>query len=51
MVARALIERSVADRELATQTLTVVELIGDGATVLLFALSTLGAIIGVTNDV
>jgi hypothetical protein len=49
IAARALIERFIVDRELAAQSLTVVELIGDGASVLLFAVSTLGAIFRVVD--
>jgi len=51
MAARALIERLVADREIADRLLTIVELIGDGTSVLLFALSTLGGIINVANEI
>jgi hypothetical protein len=50
IAARALIERFVSDRDLANQALTIVELIGDGATVLLFALSTFGAILHAGDD-
>ena len=50
VVARALIKRYVADRTLATQSMIVLELIGDGVTVLLFALATLGAITKAAGD-
>ena len=43
MAARALIKRRVADQA-ADKLLLVLELIGDGATVLLFALGTFGTI-------
>ena len=44
MVVRTLIERRVRDPAVATQALTVVELLADGATVALFAFATLGGI-------
>lgn len=45
IVARKLIERQVRDPAIAAQALTLVELLGDGATVALFAIATLGGII------
>ena len=45
IVTRALIKRTVADQALAAQVSFIAELIGDGITVLLFALGTLGAIV------
>jgi len=44
LAARALIKRYAPDRDSAVQGFIVLELIGDGVTVLLFALGTLGAI-------
>jgi hypothetical protein len=44
ILARVLIKH-MADRDIATQALPIVELIGDGATVLLFALATFGAVV------
>jgi len=44
VLARALIKRYAPDRASATQGMLVLELAGDGVTVLLFALATLGAI-------
>lgn len=44
IVAHALIRRRMADPSSARQAMLVVELLADGATVLLFALATLGAI-------
>lgn len=44
MAARALIRRRLPDPDAAAQAMLVVELIADGATVLLFALATLGMI-------
>ena len=51
MAVRALVERVVADRDIASQMLTIVELIGDGVSVLLFALSTLGAMTNLASEV
>ena len=51
MAVRALVERVVADRDIANQMLTIVELIGDGVSVLLFALSTLGAVTNLASEV
>ena len=45
ILARMAIKRAVTDRDVADQALLIVELIGDGMTVLLFALATLGAIV------
>jgi hypothetical protein len=42
MLARALTKRYVADEASATQIMGICEIIGDGATVLLFAMATLG---------
>lgn len=44
LVAHALIRRRVADPDSATRITLIVELLGDGATVLLFALATLGVL-------
>jgi hypothetical protein len=44
IVVRMLIERRVSDPAIAGQALTVVELVGDGVTVALFAIATLGGI-------
>jgi len=41
----------VRDPAIAAQALTVVELLGDGATVLLFALATFGGILQVEQQV
>jgi hypothetical protein len=51
ILARKLIERQVRDPAIATQALTVVELLGDGATVLLFALATFGGILQLEQQV
>jgi hypothetical protein len=51
LVARVLVKRYAPDRVAATQGLFIVELIGDGATVLLFALGTLGAILHAADDI
>jgi hypothetical protein len=45
ILVRIIIKRVVPDRELAGQASLIVELFGDGVTVLLFALATLGAIV------
>ena len=44
IVARLVIKRLATDRDVAAQLFVILELIGDGVTVLLFALATLGAI-------
>jgi hypothetical protein len=44
IVARKLIERQVRDPAMARQALLLLELLGDGATVALFAIATLGGI-------
>ena len=44
IVARKLIERQVRDPAVARQALMLLELLGDGATVALFAIATLGGI-------
>lgn len=51
VVARARIGKSRADASSATQTVAVLEILGDGITVLLFALATLGAVTGVAATV
>ena len=51
ILARRLIERQVHDPARAAQALTVVELLGDGATVLLFALATFGGILQLEQQV
>ena len=48
---RALIKRYAPDRTSAAQGLMVLELFGDGVTVLLFALGTFGAIMHGADDV
>ena len=48
---RLLIKRFMSDRTSAIQSLIIVELIGDGVTVLLFALGTLGAIMSAAENV
>ncbi len=45
IAATLVIKRIVTDKAIAAQALAILELIGDGVTVLLFALATLGAII------
>jgi hypothetical protein len=44
MLARALTKRYVADEALAAQIMDICEVVADGATVLLFAMATLGPI-------
>ena len=44
ILARQLIERQVRDPAIQAQALTVLELLGDGATVALFAIATFGGI-------
>lgn len=51
IIARKLIERRVRDAAIAAQALTVLELLGDGATVLLFAIATLGGILRVQQQI
>jgi hypothetical protein len=51
MIARKLVERQVRDPAVAAQALTVLELLGDGATVALFALATLGGILRVEQQI
>jgi hypothetical protein len=48
---RALIKRYAPDRSSAVQGFMILELIGDGVTVLLFALGTFGAIMHGTDDI
>ncbi len=50
-VVRLLIKRYAPDRTSAVQGFMVLELIGDGVTVLLFALGTFGAIMHGADDV
>jgi hypothetical protein len=45
LAASLLIRRQLPDPEIATQALFILELIGDGVTVLLFATGTFGAIV------
>jgi hypothetical protein len=47
--ARALIKRHAPDSDTAAQGMFILELIGDGATVLFFALGTFGAILQMAN--
>jgi len=49
LVARALIKRYVPDGASATQIMSVCEIIADGATVLLFAMATLGSMTRVAD--
>jgi len=51
MIARKLVERQVRDPAIAGQVLTLLELLGDGATVALFALATLGGILRVEQQI
>jgi hypothetical protein len=51
ILARKLIQRQVRDPAIAGQASMVVELLGDGATVLLFAIATLGGILQVEQQV
>jgi hypothetical protein len=51
ILARKLIERRVRDPAIAGQALMLVELLGDGATVALFAIATLGGIMQVEQQV
>jgi hypothetical protein len=51
MIVRKLVERQVRDPAIAAQALTVLELLGDGATVALFALATLGGIMRVEQQI
>ena len=48
---RLLVKRFMSDRTSAIQVLIVIELIGDGVTVLFFALGTLGAILSAVENV
>jgi hypothetical protein len=50
LLARALATRYVADSALSTQIMNLCEMVADGATVLLFAMATLGPIIQMGND-
>ena len=51
MLGRMVIEHRVRDPAIARQTLTVLELLGDGVTVALFAIATLGGIIQLGTQV
>lgn len=51
MLARALTKRFVHDEALATQIMDICEAIADGATVLLFAMATLGPITRLASEV
>ena len=51
MIARKLVERQVRDPAIAGQVLTLLELLGDGATVALFAIATLGGILRVEQQI
>ena len=44
-IARWIIKYRVSDADAAAQTLSIIDLLGDGATVFLFALGTLGAVL------
>jgi hypothetical protein len=48
---RQLIQRRVSDPAVASTALGVLELVADGATVALFAVATLGGILGIENQV
>ena len=51
IVARRLIEMRVRDPAIAAQALMLVELLGDGVTVALFAIATLGGVLRVEQQV
>ena len=51
IVARKLVERRVRNPAIASQALMLIELLGDGATVALFAIATLGGIIGIQQQI
>jgi hypothetical protein len=51
ILARKLVERQVRDPAIAAQALTLIELLGDGATVALFAIATLGGIMQIEQQV
>ena len=51
ILVRQLIERQVRDPAIAGQALTLVELLGDGVTVALFAIATLGGIMQIEQQV
>jgi hypothetical protein len=51
IVARKLVERQVRDPAIAAQALLLLELLGDGATVLLFAVATFSGILRVEQQV
>lgn len=47
---RALVKRHAPDHETASRSLAIIELLGDGVTVLLFALGTYGAILQAADN-
>jgi hypothetical protein len=51
IVVRLLIKRLISDRTSVIQAFIIIELIGDGVTVMLFALGTLGAIMHLADSV
>jgi len=51
VIARKLVERQIRDPAIAGQVLTLLELLGDGATVALFAIATLGGILRVEQQI
>ena len=51
IVARKLVERQVRDPAIAGQALLLIELLGDGATVALFAIATFGGIMGIAQQI
>ena len=51
IIARKLVERQVRDPVIAAQALMLLELLGDSATVLLFAMATFGGILRVEQQV
>jgi len=50
LLAHALIRRQVSDAQIAAQFSALIELVGDAATVLLFAFGTLGPILALQNS-
>jgi hypothetical protein len=51
MIAHAIMKRWAPDAASAAQGRLVIELVGDGITVLLFAMGTLGAVLQAASDV
>jgi len=51
IVARKVVERQVRDPAIGGQALMLIELLGDGATVALFAIATLGGIMGIEQQI